>query len=559
MPAAVAGFFFGYTAAAAVSDNPRRRPAGQPPTHFLLGDFMNRTALVVASLGLALVACRGSSSGDDVAGDDAPPSGEQHIQDVQSDAMAPATPVALKGVIVTAIDNFGAKTGDFWVEEPGGGEFSGVHVFGAPLDQVAAIAVGDIVNIAGAEKDEFALTTDMTGRTLTELKPVNGGMMSVTKTGTGTVPAPHVVDALAIAALDSTSPHPNAQDLEWEKWEGVLITVSNVSQTGTKRGFGSTTPYPEDSYKFEVNGKLVVESLLTAIPTTAQPDFCYASITGVADFFFDFLLLPTQASDFGAAGAACPTESGHASCSDGLDNDFDGFADCADFSCQSSDPACTTTTTIDMIQTGTVTGNVNLPDVFVTAISFNKKNLWVSSSLNAAANGGIYVFRGTMAPVLDASIVVGAKVNVSGPVSEYNNDTTGDTLTQIAGTGTTITFVAAPTTAPVPVSTQQASALLAAEPFESVLVTLTKVKVVTIGSATFFVSAVSQKGTTVNTPFTADDDIYRFVAADMGKCYSTITGIWSYSVFDNTYIFLPRAGTGTGPDAVLAANQTDCD
>ena len=68
-----------------------------------------------------------------------------------------ARAVTLKGVVVTAIDNYGGKTGDFWVEEPDGGAFSGVHVFGAPLDQVAALAVGDVVDITGAQKDEFAL------------------------------------------------------------------------------------------------------------------------------------------------------------------------------------------------------------------------------------------------------------------------------------------------------------------------------------------------------------------------------------------------------------------
>src|SRR5262249_38652340 len=69
------------------------------------------------------------------------------IQDVQSDAMPPGTPVELHGVVVTAIDTFGGKTGDLWVEEPSGGPFSGIHVFGAPVAQVANLAVGDIVDI----------------------------------------------------------------------------------------------------------------------------------------------------------------------------------------------------------------------------------------------------------------------------------------------------------------------------------------------------------------------------------------------------------------------------
>ena len=140
---------------------------------------MSRTVAVAITLAAALFACRSSgddTSGDDVQGDAA--SGDVTIQEVQNDSMAPGTPVTLKGVVVTVIDNYGGKTGDFWVQEPGGGERSGVHVFGAPLAMVGALAVGDLVDIAGAQKDEFAYAGsngvggDTSGRSITELKPV---------------------------------------------------------------------------------------------------------------------------------------------------------------------------------------------------------------------------------------------------------------------------------------------------------------------------------------------------------------------------------------------------
>src|SRR5207249_6515043 len=89
------------------------------------------TLALVASTG----ACRGG--GDDTTKMDAPDTGGQKIQDVQNDMMAPGTPVTLKGVVVTAIDTFGAKTGDIWVEEPEGGAFSGVHVYKADVNVVA--------------------------------------------------------------------------------------------------------------------------------------------------------------------------------------------------------------------------------------------------------------------------------------------------------------------------------------------------------------------------------------------------------------------------------------
>ena len=52
--------------------------------------------------------------------------------------------------------------------------------------------VGDIVNLTGAIKSEFALTgsnADPSGRTVTELEPASGGTIMITKTGTtATIP-----------------------------------------------------------------------------------------------------------------------------------------------------------------------------------------------------------------------------------------------------------------------------------------------------------------------------------------------------------------------------------
>ncbi len=190
-------------------------------------------ALVVFGL-VGLAACRGGDDG----GDDQPkPDGNTNpldvtIQEIQSDTMPacdPANPpscveLKIKGVVVTAIDTFGDRKGDFWVQEPGGGPFSGVQVYGAPLDQVGALQIGDVVDIAGAQKAEFALTSDTSGNKLTELEPIEGGMMTVTKTGMNMPVEPTVVDALAIGQMTDFM----ARAAEWEKWEGVLVKLNNV-------------------------------------------------------------------------------------------------------------------------------------------------------------------------------------------------------------------------------------------------------------------------------------------------------------------------------------------
>ncbi|MCX5744570.1 MAG: hypothetical protein NT062_18930, partial [Proteobacteria bacterium] len=193
------------------------------------------------------------------------------IQDVQNDGLPAGSPVSLKGVVVAAIDIYGARTGDLYLAEPEGGAFSGVKVFNVPVEQVGLLAVGDIVDLTGGEKDEFALAADTSGRTTTEIKPITGGAISVVKTGTGAVPTPTVVDGLAFSTLDVA-----AQDVEWEKWEGVLITVTNARQVTPIGDFAPSGSTPaDDQFSFDLTGGLVVESVLGPIPTTALAQTCY--------------------------------------------------------------------------------------------------------------------------------------------------------------------------------------------------------------------------------------------------------------------------------------------
>lgn len=463
---------------------------------------MRITTLALLGLGLSLVACRGGDGDDNLVDPDAPPMtdtppSDVRIQDIQSDSMPEGTVVSVKGVVVTAIDTFGNRTGDLWIQDPAGGEFSGVKVFGAPLDQVAALSPGDIVDVTGARKIEFALSSDTSGRKVTELTPVPGGRMNITKTGIGASPDPAVVDALAISMLPAAQ-----RDAEWEKWEGVLVTVVNARQTTDVVPFGSSGA--SDARRFTITGGVEVQTLLTDFAASAVVNTCYAGITGIGDYFFNHLLVPRSEADLVTGGTECQASQ---------------------------------VTTISAIQDGAL-GPVELEDVFVAAVSFNRKNLWLTTSLAAAPNEGIYVFRGnaTSLPVLDAAVVVGARVNVLATAAEGNNDQTGDTLTQL--TGPTITVTAPPAAAPVPVTGLQASTLVEAatgEPYESVLVTLTDVKVNAVGnSANFYVGELQQGVTT----FLSDDDVLRLLPDDTNKCFD-ITGIWTYQIFENAYGLLP--------------------
>ena len=486
--------------------------------------------LSLAALAALATACR-DSGGDDTAidatgGPDSSTTGLT-IQEVQSDAVVPGTPVDLRGKIVVAIDNFGDKKGNFFIAEEGGGAFSGVLVFGAPADQVALLAIGDKVDVSGAAKVEFALAADVSGRTTTELQAPQGGAVTVTKVGTGTVPAPQVIDALALDQMDQA-----ARDVELEKWEGVLVRVNNVTALNSPRQITSSMQDDCTFRDFPINASIFVDSSLAAIPATlpmtaecpatTDPNLvnardCLASVTGMGDYFFNWKILPRETSAIVTGGTGCPAP-----------ND----------------------TTVSDIQLGVVVDGaaVSLNDVVVTGRTFNNRSVWVSDDPQAAPNSGVLVFRTAGQGMLPAEIDVGATVDVVGVVDEFNNDAMGSSVTEIAGSPAVTLVVAAPAV-PLPVSGVAVATLMSdttGEPYEGVLVRLTNVRVTGPLDATSGTRPMTDGTTT----FVADDDMHRLTEAD-GTCYTSITGIWHYNVFDNRWVFAPRQGAadrvvGTG-------------
>jgi hypothetical protein len=350
-----------------------------------------------------------------------------------------------------------------------------------------------------------------------------------------------MVDALSIgqmydasmAAAGGGAAFSNA----WEQWEGVLITLTNVAAAGAPKSFGSTMPTPADNWSFGITGVAKIEGSLTDITmSNIARATCFSNATGVVDYFYDYLLLPRSAADMATGGTGCPVA--EALCADSIDNDGNGFTDCNDDGCVVNATACRATTNVAAINAAIPTGGVELDNVFVLAVSFNKKNIWVSDSLTSAINKGIYVVGD--GSVLPGTIVPGAKVNVIGRAKAYNNDTMGSTVNEVQAIS--IAFSAAPTTSPVAITGVNASAMANAS-YSNELVTLTQVKVSMVGDAMYHVGQLQQGATT----FLSDDDIFRIPTTDVvGTCYSTITGIWMYQVFNNGYAFLPLAAGTPG-------------
>jgi hypothetical protein len=492
---------------------------------------------------LALIACRSDSNSttDGNNGGDGSNSGAVKIQDVQNDAMPPGTAVSLSGVIVTAIDTFGAKTGDFWVEEPEGGAYSGIHVFGAQTSDVAALQVGDVVDISGAVKDEFALTSDTTGRTLTELKPAMGGQITLTKTGSGQVPAPTVVDALMIGQISDADMGGPMFSAEWEKWEGVLVTVNSVSALSAPKSFGSTMPPPADNYSFGITGVAKVEGSLTDITMSNISRTTCMNVTGVVDYFFDYLILPRSAADMSTTATGCPAA--EAACADSIDNDGNGFADCKDNSCIINDGTCHMATTIQALDQAAdanpamptlPTGDVQISGACVTAIptSTNPSSMYIAAAAMAAPDGGIFVFGG--GTPLPSGVTVGSKVDVVGTVSSFKS--TGSTAPEgqleIASLQVTkVTGTCNPTpggtiTSDMSTFTQDANG----HPLIGSLVTLTPTghtfKITTANTATNKFGMLTENGTTVK--FGVGLLPSSTVLGAVNDCFASITGIWTY-------------------------------
>jgi predicted extracellular nuclease len=473
--------------------------------------------------------------------------GTGSIYDVQTpggSASAVGTPVSFQNVVVTAVDRFGARTGVIYVQEQAGGAYSGVALYSGNGIQVnnstlGTLAVGDIVNVDNGEVDEFALTSDTSGRTLTEVVSRMNMKLTVTKVSSGTPPAPVVVLPWTLATnLD-----------EAEKWEGVLIRFENVAVISAAAVIGGTGGTDQTLAKMRVTGPFIVESSLTALVDTASPPAslyhvgdCFASVSGIGDYFFDYLLLPRDASDIVTGGTGCATQ--ETNCTDTIDNDHNGYADCADFACQASTPSCTAATTVIDIQKGIVAVNtpVQVEGVVVTAIkagtsATQPKYVWVEDPTGVDFSG-IAVYKAT-AP---AGLAIGDQVTVKGVTTEYSGGGTGS-VTEIQSTAANPATITKTGTASVPTPMVLSPAALVApptpNPYDGLLVKVVNVKVTNInpdkttpdpapyGTPNFGEWTVSDSNLRIDDLLMPSQG--QPVGIAVGDCYTSVVGVFDYS------------------------------
>ncbi|MCH9685715.1 MAG: hypothetical protein K0V04_30060 [Deltaproteobacteria bacterium] len=120
------------------------------------------------------------------------------IYEIQDGTLAEGVMVDVQGVVVT-----GVYTNAFYVQEPTGGQYSGVYVF---INAAPAVAVGDEVDITGVTEEFNGLTE------------IDATMGMVTPTGVGGMMlAPELVMLADIG----------------EPWESVLIRIEGAPLTVT--------------------------------------------------------------------------------------------------------------------------------------------------------------------------------------------------------------------------------------------------------------------------------------------------------------------------------------
>jgi len=212
----------------------------------------------LAALIVPLVACTPKTTGDDTGSTEGGSSGTS-IADIQSGAFEydaeNGTPVTVSGVIVTTAIN--EEGSGFFVQDAGGGEYSGMYVY---LQQ-------GLVDLYIAEGDELTISGDVVEfYDWTEL--VVASETSIEVTGEGEVTADTVSDAS-----------------DFEAWESCLVTFEDVT-------IDAVNTYGEA----ELDVGLTMDDWFTDFSVAAGGTF--DSVTGAIGYSYStWMLFPRSEAD----------------------------------------------------------------------------------------------------------------------------------------------------------------------------------------------------------------------------------------------------------------------
>jgi hypothetical protein len=180
------------------------------------------------------------------------------VEEIQRGYYAEGSVVTLADVIATSASN--PATGGFFVQDYGGGPYSGVYVYYG--SEAVTVVRGERLEITGEVSEYYDLT---------EL--VVGAAADVVSTGSGT----------PVATTLSSAPS------DWEPYEGVLVELENLRIVSSADSYGES----ETNYGVNLDDAFFVYSHYYGI------DDRFSSVTGLLTYTYSaYKLEPRDVYDF---------------------------------------------------------------------------------------------------------------------------------------------------------------------------------------------------------------------------------------------------------------------
>jgi hypothetical protein len=482
------------------------------------------SGLLIGALGLLAAGCRGESYHSTWKPRPVDDPGDS-IYDVQSGRYDVGDLVLFRDVVVVAIDRHGKNTGAVWVQDPAGGNFSGITIRSGMVIIAAdgetevtldELSIGDLVDVSGMY-DEFALKEDTTGDKVAQVNhPSRNESAVIYLHGQRkALPEPEDVDPLRFASDRAYA----------ERWEGVPIRFRNVALL---RPPESATASDTTLFEMVVSGPAIVQNGLFGFETPEMSitgGTCFAEIVGIGDYFFDYKIQPRGPDDIVYTGGDCPPIVETDLCEDGIDNDMDGHSD-------GDDVDCLGPLTLEHVQTGQVPEGseaVIEEDLVITHIK--GRSVWVQSRGIDAAYRGIVLYLSANAP---SGLKRGMVVRAQGTVKEAFGTTTQLDQAVItcanAATYPDCELLATDdedVPLPLDIAASELRSFEAGEPYESVLVRVTNLRYQGKDANSDYVF-VAHEG---ETPVEVVVSKFLYTANPLpseGQCLTAISGLISY-------------------------------
>lgn len=303
-------------------------------------------------------------SDDSASGDDSGGGGgdETTIYDIQTGAVEADATLTLKGVVVTSEITADGK--GFFVEDPDGGEYSGIYVY----------LQGEFADLQVYRDDEVTLTGTVSEYyDWTEFTVSSVSAIEVTGELTGGVAPEELGDTSGWSADD------------WEPWESVLVSLPDQTVASEVDSYGEAA----------LSAGISMDNLFFDFST--ETGATYTAVVGPMEYnFSEFKIAPRDEDDLqGYTAGEGPEEKSICDIQEGADSN--GVS-------------------------------VTLSDVVVTTpLTTNSTGFWVQEP-GGGKYCGIYVYIGGLVnDNPDFTVTPGDVMTLTGTVTEYPTDATSDT------------------------------------------------------------------------------------------------------------------------------------